>query len=130
MEKIVEYNEFIASKDESFVGNGFDPEQLNEMLFPYQADIVRWACGKGRAAIFADCGLGKTLMQLEWARQVARYTSLPVLIVAPLSVAQQTVREASKFVGFELKESYFKQAALNLRAAEQRPDDLFAAILA
>ena len=93
----MDYEGFIASKDQTFTGNGFEPEYLNGNLFAYQTDIVRWACGKGRAAIFADCGLGKTLMQLEWARQVATFTHLPVLIVAPLSVAQQTVREAAKF---------------------------------
>jgi superfamily II DNA or RNA helicase len=91
------YQEFIASKNEQFAGVGFDPFPVSCMAFPFQADIVGWATRKGRAAIFADCGLGKTFMQLEWARQVAHHCGLPVLIVAPLSVAQQTVREASKF---------------------------------
>ncbi len=66
---------------------------VNPILFPFQADLVRWAVRKGRAALFADTGLGKTFMQLEWARLV---TDEPVLFVAPLSVARQTVREASK----------------------------------
>lgn len=91
------YQEFIASKDESFAGVGFEPGPMNPKLFPYQSDITRWACRKGRSAIFADCGLGKTLMQLEWADQVSKHTGSPVLVVAPLSVAQQTVREAAKF---------------------------------
>lgn len=91
------YQEFIASKDESFVGVGFEPGPMNPKLFPYQSDITRWSCRKGRSAIFADCGLGKTLMQLEWADQVSKHTESPVLVVAPLSVAQQTVREAEKF---------------------------------
>ncbi len=66
---------------------------VNDVLFPFQADLVRWAVRKGRAALFADTGLGKTFMQLEWARLV---TDGPVLFVAPLSVARQTVREAAK----------------------------------
>lgn len=76
-------------------GIDFEP-LLNPMLFPFQADIVRWALKRGRAAIFADCGMGKTPMQLEWARVIAD-TRGPVLILAPLAVAQQTVREGQKF---------------------------------
>lgn len=91
------YLKFIEGKNEQFVGVGFDPSGLNAGMFGYQSDITKWACRKGRAAIFADCGLGKTLMQLEWARLVAEHTGMPVLVVAPLSVAQQTVREAAKF---------------------------------
>lgn len=66
---------------------------VHDALFPFQADLVRWAVRKGRAALFADTGLGKTFMQLEWARLV---TPDPVLIIAPLSVARQTVREGQK----------------------------------
>lgn len=66
---------------------------LNDMLFGFQKDIVRWALRRGRAAVFADCGLGKTAMQLEWARHVPGN----VLILAPLAVSQQTVREGEKF---------------------------------
>jgi len=70
---------------------------LSPALFEYQRDIVRWALTRGRAAIFADCGLGKTPMQLEWAEHVSRHTDAPVLILTPLAVAQQTVREGEKF---------------------------------
>lgn len=66
---------------------------LNRQLFDFQHDIVRWALRRGRAAIFADCGLGKTPMQLEWAKHVPG----DVLILTPLAVAQQTVREGQKF---------------------------------
>src|SRR5690606_12497486 len=59
--------------------------------------IVRWACKRGRAAIFADCGLGKTPMQLEWAHQVHLHTKQPILILAPLAVSKQTQREGEKF---------------------------------
>lgn len=68
-------------------------ESISPKLFGFQRDIVLWALRKGRAAIFADCGMGKTIMQLEWARHVPG----PVLILAPLAVAQQTVREGRKF---------------------------------
>jgi superfamily II DNA or RNA helicase len=73
-------------------GKNIGVDQVHPMLHDWQAEIVSWACGVGRAAIFADCGLGKTFMQLEWARLMADTT----LILAPLSVARQTVREAKK----------------------------------
>jgi len=76
-------------------GIAFDP-RLSPQLFPFQSDIVRWALKRGRAAVFADCGMGKTLMQLEWARVISE-TQGPVLILAPLAVASQTVREGAKF---------------------------------
>lgn len=66
---------------------------LNPALFDFQRDIVTWALRRGRAAIFADCGLGKTPMQLEWAKHIPG----DVLILAPLAVSSQTVREGDKF---------------------------------
>ena len=66
---------------------------LSPQLFPFQRDIVRWALRRGRAAIFADCGMGKTFMQLEWARHIPGN----VLILAPLAVSGQTVKEGEKF---------------------------------
>lgn len=88
------YSDFLASKRRTTASIGPDaaPSDVHPMLHDWQADIVAWAVRKGRAAIFADCGLGKTFMQLEWARMVAART----LILAPLSVARQTVREAAK----------------------------------
>ena len=71
--------------------------ELSAQLFPFQRDIVAWALRRGRAAIFADCGLGKTPMQLECATRVADETDCNVLILAPLAVAEQTVREGQKF---------------------------------
>lgn len=76
---------------------GFDDSITNTVLFDWQRDIVRWALKKGRCAIFADCGLGKTGMQLEWAQRVSKHTGHPVLILAPLAVAKQTFREGVKF---------------------------------
>ena len=93
------YEEFIESKTIEFKNYGFDidKENLNPMLFDFQKDIVRWALKKGRAAIFADCGLGKTPMQLEWANQIYQREGGSILILAPLAVATQTQREGEKF---------------------------------
>jgi len=92
-----DYKEFVASKRINSDWHGFEPSNINESLFDFQKDIVTWACKKGRAAIFADTGLGKTIMQCAWAQQVAAHSYGKVLIVAPLCVAHQTVAEALKF---------------------------------
>lgn len=91
------YQEFIDSKNITNDYFGFEPKNISQSLFDFQQSIVSWAVKKGRAAIFADTGLGKTAMQIEWARQVANHTNGNVLIVAPLCVANQTVREGVKF---------------------------------
>ena len=91
------YQEFINSKNITNDYFGFEPKNISQSLFDFQQSIVSWAVKKGRAAIFADTGLGKTAMQIEWARQVANHTNGNVLIVAPLCVANQTVREGVKF---------------------------------
>lgn len=96
-EIVGDYEAFIRSKAAADVPTGFAPSQLGAHLFDFQAAIVDWACKRGRAAIFADTGLGKTAMQAEWARQVAAHTGGRVLILAPLCVAHQTVEEESKF---------------------------------
>ena len=90
------YEQFIASKAKHAKPCGFEVDQLNPMLKPFQQSIVRWALRGGRRAIFADTGLGKTFMQLEWAKHVSDQHG-PVLILAPLAVAEQTAREAAKF---------------------------------
>jgi hypothetical protein len=84
--------------------HGFDPTYLHPDLFDFQSDLVTWAVNKGRAAIMADCGLGKTLMQLVWAQNVVERTNGNVLILAPLAVSGQIVREAEKF-GIEASKS-------------------------
>lgn len=88
-----DYNEFLATKYliVPSVGRTVSDEDIHPSLFPFQGSLVRWAVGKGRAALFADTGLGKTRMQLEWARLTGERT----LILAPLAVAQQTIREAA-----------------------------------
>lgn len=92
-----EYGEFIKTKVPRQRDFGFKCDELNPMLYDWQADIVRWALRRGRAAIFADCGLGKTPMQLEWANRVHLETGGDVLILAPLAVSAQTKREGIKF---------------------------------
>ena len=93
-----DYTSFLTSKALSDVATGIQVvPAINPTLFEYQADIVSWALRRGRAAIFADCGLGKTPMQLEWARIVSEHRRNPVLILAPLAVAEQTESEARKF---------------------------------
>lgn len=93
----MEYKEFLASKRQSVIESGFTPTDLNSNLFDFQEYIVKRACEMGKFAIFADCGLGKTLMQLEWANQVVKHTNKPVLILAPLAVVGQTLQEGDKF---------------------------------
>lgn len=95
----LEYQKFLASKQKTIALSGFDVSEtdVNPKLFTFQRDIVRWALRLGKAALFEECGLGKTAQQLEWARLVAKYTGGKVLILAPLAVAYQTVEEGVKF---------------------------------
>lgn len=91
------YTEFLKKKTFSVESAGFDPDLAGYRLFDFQHDIVRWACNRGKSAIFADTGLGKTNMQLTWADQVVRVTGRSVILLAPLAVSEQTVEEAKKF---------------------------------
>lgn len=100
----VSYSEFLDRKTHAGSLSGFDPEWMPDFLFPFQRSLVEWAIKKGRCAIFADCGLGKTPMQLTWAQNVVQKTNRPVLVLTPLSVGAQTVREAVKF-GIEAAQS-------------------------
>jgi hypothetical protein len=91
-----DYSDFIGSKRVATPTAGFDPGDLDRYdLFPFQRACVRWACERGRAALFADTGLGKSRMQLAWAAEVVRHTKGRVLVLAPLAVGPQTVREAA-----------------------------------
>lgn len=85
------YDTFLASKAYGPVQSGIEAQDMHPSLYPFQQAVTRWAVRRGRAAIFADCGLGKTRMQVEWARQMGG----PALIVAPLAVAEQTIAEAA-----------------------------------
>lgn len=100
---ITSYQEFLAKKATVDKPTGIDePVGIGAHLFEYQRDLVTWALRRGRAALFADTGLGKTAMQLEWAKHVVAHTGGRVLILAPLAVAAQTSREGEKF-GIEVK---------------------------
>lgn len=91
------YQEFLASKRIAVEPCGFEPQhEIHPLLFDFQQDIVTWALKKGKAAIFAGTGLGKTLIQLEWAMHVYENCKGNILILAPLAVAEQTVREGLK----------------------------------
>ena len=91
------YTEFLERRSQLDGDHGFDPVWMPDFLFPFQAELVTWALRKGRGGIFADCGLGKTPMQLVWAENVRRRAGRPVLIVTPLAVGAQTEAEAAKF---------------------------------
>lgn len=95
------YKEFLASKRFAIVPSGFEPREINERLFDWQKDVITLAVKKGRYCLFTDTGTGKSAMQLEFACQVTRHTGLPVLILAPLAVTNQTKKEGVKF-GYEV----------------------------
>ncbi len=94
-----DYLKFLETKQKAHIFSGFDIEEtkLNKYMFPFQKFITKRALKVGKYAIFADCGLGKTLMQLEWAHKVNEHTNKPVLILAPLAVSGQTIEEGKKF---------------------------------
>lgn len=96
------YEQFIESKMHTGADSGFAPVWMPDFLFDYQKALAEWAIRKGRAALLADCGLGKTPMGLVWASNVARKTGKPVLYLTPLAVGAQTILEAEKF-GIEAK---------------------------
>jgi len=93
------YSEFLSRKAATIpcCGFSFEKENMNPSLFDWQKDIVCWALKKGKAALFENCGLGKTIQQLEWCDIVARHTDRPTLIIAPLAVSRQTRNEGRKF---------------------------------
>ena len=93
------YKDFIKSKLTCIQATGFDSDKTtyNANLFEWQRDIVHWALKKGKACLFEDCGLGKTLQQLSFAEEVCKHTGGNVLILAPLAVAAQTKAEGVKF---------------------------------
>ena len=100
---MTDYSSFLAKKaiydPPTGISGGVD---MPSIMKPHQSDITRWALRRGRAAIFAGTGLGKTLMELTWADRVSQHTGKPVLIFAPLAVTAQHIREASKF-GFDAR---------------------------
>lgn len=91
------YEQFLETKQKTIIESGFEVKSLNKHLFPFQVHCVKIALRKGKYALFQDCGLGKTIQQLEWAHQVVKHTGKPVLILAPLAVSGQTIAEGEKF---------------------------------
>jgi hypothetical protein len=94
----------LISKSQFGDNSGFSPLWIPDWLFPFQQSLTEWSIVRGRGAELADCGLGKTIMQLVWAENVVRKTNRPVLILCPLAVAQQTIAEGAKF-GIEVRRS-------------------------
>lgn len=91
------YQEFIKRKSQSGPMSGFEPIWMPDFLFDFQQSLTDWSIRKGRAALLEDCGLGKTPQQLTWAENVVRKTNRPVLVLTPLAVSQQTIKESNKF---------------------------------
>lgn len=131
-----EYQKFLESKIKSVSESGFDIDvkKLNKNLFEFQKFIVKTALKKGKYALFEDCGLGKTIQQLEWAYQVSKHTNKPVLILCPLAVSGQTIKEGLKF-GYEVTKIYtdtlFKNGIYitNYEQLENIDCDLFAGVV-
>jgi len=92
-----DYDKFIYRKSQLAGDFGFDPIWMPDQAFDFQRHLIEWICRKGRGAVFADCGMGKTLMQLTWCENVHRKTGKPVLLLTPLAVGAQTVAEAARF---------------------------------
>ena len=93
------YNNFLQKKIYTAIPSGFDIslEKLNPLLFNWQKVLTKWALARGRAALFEDCGLGKTCQLLDWSNQIHKKEKKPILILAPLAVSEQTQREGEKF---------------------------------
>lgn len=98
------YEEFIYNKRHLSSNDGFEPLFMPDFLFDYQKHLTEWAILKGRGAVFADCGLGKTPMELVWAQNVVQKTNKPVLFITPIAVTAQMQEEANKF-GIEASRS-------------------------
>lgn len=113
------YIQFLEQKRRSVQLSGFNPGSMNDKMFPFQKFIVEKSLSRGRSGIFADCGLGKTFMQLEWAKQVSEYTNKPVLITCPLAVGGQTIKEAEKFGYGSIISKYGKDNAIQIINYEQ-----------
>lgn len=96
----MDYVDFINRRKQIGKNNGFEPVVMCDRLLPFQRSLVEWAVRKGRGAVLADCGLGKTICQLAWADNIRRHTGKRVLVLTPLAVGHQTCREAERF-GFD-----------------------------
>ena len=109
-----DYQDFLKSKSQIGGKSGFEPIFIPDYLFPFQKDLTVWAIEKGKSAIFADTGMGKTPIQLVWAQNIIEHTNKSVLILAPLAVAGQTIREAKKF-SIDAKRSHYGEIDEKIR---------------
>ena len=100
-----EYIEFLKNKKQTRIDSGFEinDDLFNKHLFDFQKYCVKRALKAGKFAMFEDCGLGKTIQQLEWAYQVVNHIDMPTIIFAPLGVVPQTIQEGAKF-GYNVEE--------------------------
>jgi hypothetical protein len=121
---MMSYADFIERKSQVGTANGFEPIWMPEFLFDFQQALVEWAIRKGRAAIFADCGLGKTVCFLTWAENVIRHTNGRVLVLAPLAVSHQIVKEGERF-GIEVHRSIDGTPKSNITVANYERLDKF-----
>lgn len=113
------YQEFLRRKAQDADGHGFEPTYLPNCLFDFQRALTDWAIRRGRAALMAGCGMGKTLCSLVWAENVVRHTNKPVLIGTPLAVGPQFVAEAERLdEGFH---SRAERASARARGVRPRP---------
>ena len=95
----MDYQDFIEQKRIKVIPSGFEVEKsnINPMMFDFQNDLTRWALRRGKAELFEECGMGKTVQMLEWGKHVCEETKGNVIIFAPLAVSAQTKREGEKF---------------------------------
>jgi hypothetical protein len=96
-EKLMSYESFLQRKRQLAGDGGFEPLWMPDFLFPFQAYATQWAIRRGRAALIEDCGLGKTPQEFVWAQNVVMHTNKRVLVLTPLAVVRQAIREAEKF---------------------------------
>jgi len=118
------YEQFLDAKTQAGMNQGFKPVWMPDFLFDFQRAVVEWSLIKGKSAIIADCGLGKTPMELVWAENVARKTNKRVLILSPIAVSQQHVREGEKF-GIEVHISRDGKPAGNITCTNYEKLHLF-----
>ena len=100
----MDYQTFIKDKSQWKHEEGFEPSSVPEFLFDFQSYLFGYACKKGRSAVFADCGLGKTAIELAFGNEIVKRENKPVLLLTPIAVGQQVVNEAEKF-GIEARRS-------------------------
>ena len=95
--KTSSYRDFIVSKSQHGKGDGFEPNWIPDCAFDFQKHCIDWSVRKGRAALYQDCGMGKSLQELAWCENVVRHTNKPVLLATPIAVGPQFIKEATKF---------------------------------